>query len=130
MAAVSVPVKNRPVTPTGYEVNDHTTAGLPLKQDVVRGNLLKLHSDGWYLLDASSEAAGEIDGIALKDGYNGQDGFDVGVQGEMDGFADLVPGDALYPSASVDGGIDTSKPSGAIARIKAVRTTRIRYNFV
>lgn len=120
MAAVTR-VKGRPCTPAGYEVNDKGT----LTEAVNAGDLLKNGASGW-----SKAAAGatEADGIALQDGYSGQSGFSIGIQGEMDGFSGMTPGTALYPSGSVAGGLDTTA-AGAI-RVKAVSATRIRYSFI
>ena len=126
MAAVTR-VKARPCTPVGYEVVDKCA----LAADVVAGDLLKYtgaSSDGLAVMTKAAAGATEADGIALQDGYSGQAGFSVGIQGEMDGFSGMTPGAALYPSASVAGGLDTTA-AGAI-RVKAVRPTRIRYNFV
>ena len=127
MAPVTV-TKARPCTPTGYEGVDKCV----LAVDVVAGQLLTYtgaSSEGLSVMGLAAADADEADGIALQDGYAGQGGFSVGIEGEMDGFADLVPGTALYPSATVAGEIDTAASAGAI-RIKAVRPTRIRYSFV
>lgn len=120
MAAVTR-VKARPCTVVGYEVVEVGT----LAEAVVAGDLLKNGASGW-----SKAAAGatEADGIALQDGYAGQSGFSIGIQGEMDGFSGLTPGAALYPSATVAGGLDTT--AAGVIRVKATRATRIRYNFV
>lgn len=126
MAAITR-VKARPCTPVGYEVVDKAQ----LSVDVVAGDLLKYtgaSSDGQSVIGKAAAGATEVDGIALQDGYAGERGFSVGIQGEMDGFSGLTPGAALYPSGAVAGGIDTVA-AGAI-RMKAVKTTRIRYNFV
>lgn len=122
MAAVTR-TKARPVTPVGYEVVDKGT----LTEDVIAGDLLKNGANGWAKLAAGQT---EPDGIALQDGYAGQGGASIGIQGELDGFAGLTPGTPLYPSASVAGGLDTDAVAGATIRIKAARATRIRYNFV
>jgi hypothetical protein len=120
MAAVTR-VTARPCTPVGYEVVDKGT----LAAAVVAGDLLKNSAAGWILAVAG---ATEADGIALQDGYSGQAGFSIGIQGEMDGFSGMTPGAALYPSASVAGGLDTT--AAGVIRVKAASTTRIRYNFV
>lgn len=120
MAAVTR-VKARPCTPVGYEVVDKGV----LTADVVAGDLLKNGASGWA---KAAAGATEADGIALQDGYAGQAGFSVGIQGEMDGWSGMTPGTALYPSGSVAGGLDTTA-AGAI-RVKAATATRIRYNFV
>lgn len=126
MAAVTR-VKGRPCTPVGYEVVDK----VELAGDVVAGDLLKLNgsmSGGQPIATKAAAGATEADGIALQDGYAGQRGFSMGIQGEMDGFSGMTPGTPLYPSASVAGGLDTTA-AGAI-RVKAVTDTRIRYSFV
>jgi hypothetical protein len=120
MAAVTR-VKARPVTPVGYEVVDKGN----LTENVVAGDQLKNGANGWSKLAAGQT---EADGIALQDGYAGQGGFSIGIQGEMDGFSGMTPGTPLYPSPSVAGGLDTIA-AGAI-RVKATTPTRIRYNFV
>jgi hypothetical protein len=134
MAAV-VRVKCRPVSPVGYEVNDVGVAVTAW----VAGDLLTNGAGGW-----SKAAAGTLlaHGIALQDAYAGQGGCSIGIQGEMDGFSGLTPGDPLYPSASVAGGLDTTAASWygvattpAVAvpvqpQIRAAKATRIRYLFV
>lgn len=121
MAAVTR-VKARPCAPAGYEVNDKGV----LAEAVVAGDLLVNGADGWALADEAAEAHG----IALQDGYAGQAGFSIGIQGEMDGFSGMTPGTDLYPSATVAGGIATDAVVGATVRIRAVTASRIRYNFV
>ena len=131
MAAVAKGPKVRPVTPPGYEFNDKCE----LAEAVTRGDLLEytgaMSEDQpvMQLLAAGSDPA-DADGIALMDGYEGERGFSVGIQGEMDGFTGLTPGTALYPSATVAGGLDTTAIAGTHPTVKAVTTTRIRHNFV
>jgi hypothetical protein len=129
MAAVTR-VKARPVTPVGYEVVDRCV----LSEDVTAGDLLKYTgatTNGQPVMSKAPTAGiTEADGIALQNGYSGQAGFDVGIQGEMDGFSGLTPGNPLYPSTATAGSIDTTAIAGATVRIKAVRTTRIRFCFV
>lgn len=120
MAAITR-VKARPCTPVGYEVVDKGN----LTENVTAGDLLKNGANGWSRLAAG---ATEADGIALQDGFAGQRGFDVGIQGEMDGFSGMVPGTPIYPSPAVAGGLD-DEAAGAI-RIKAATASRIRYSFV
>ena len=122
MAAV-VRVKARPCTVVGYEVVDKGT----LTQAVVAGDLLVNGASGWAKAPTN---ATEAHGIALQDGYAGQSGFSIGIQGEMDGFSGMTPGAPLFPSDAVAGGIDTTPPSGAVARMRAASATRIRYNFI
>lgn len=127
MAAISAFTAAKPCTPVGYEVVDK----VQLSVAVTAGQLLKYtgsSSDGMAIMGLAAAGATEVDGIALQDGYAGQRGFSVGIQGEMDGFVSLTPGTALYPSGSVAGGIDTT--AAGVIRMKAVRTTRIRFNFV
>jgi hypothetical protein len=122
MAAVTR-VKGRPCTPVGYEVVDKGK----LTEDVSAGELLTLGTTGWRKAVAGTA---EAHGIALQNGYAGQSGFSVGVQGEMDGFSGMTPGAALFPSATVAGGLDTTQPGGAVTRVRAVTATRVRYSFV
>lgn len=98
MAAVTV-TKARPCTPTGYEVVDKCA----LAVNVVAGQLLAYTgatSNGMSVMGLAAAGADDADGIALQDGFAGQGGFSVGIQGEMDGFAGLVPGTPLYPSGA------------------------------
>lgn len=134
MAAVTR-VKARPCSPAGYEVNDKGT----LTEAVVAGDLLVNGASGWSKAPTGTTLA---HGIALKDGYAGQAGFDIGIQGEMDGFSGMTPGAALYPSGATAGGLDTTAavwssaattPAVSVAvqpQIRAASATRIRYNFV
>lgn len=117
-------VKPRPCTVVAYEVNDVKA----LKEDVITGDLLVIDVDG--KLKKAPAGTTEAHGIALKDGYAGQEGFDYGLHGEMDGFSGMTPGAPLFPSAAVAGGLDTTQPAGAVARVRAIRASRIRYNFV
>jgi hypothetical protein len=116
MSAI-VRVKARPCTPVGYEVVDKGT----LVEAVVAGDLLTNGASGW-----SKAATGTVEahGIALQDGYATQSGFSVGIQGEMDGFSGMTPGTALYPSASVAGGLDTSA-APLIAAVNEVQTVTL-----
>lgn len=128
MAAVNR-VKARNCTVVGYEVNDK----VQLSEDVVAGDLLKftgVEVNGMSVMGKAAAGATDADGMAIKDGYAGQRGFDVAIHGEADGFSGLVPGTYYYPSGAVAGGLDTVKPAGAPDRIKAVRTTRLRFLFV
>lgn len=132
MAAVT---KNNPraCAPTAYEFNDRGTA----TEAIAVGDLVKITATG-----IAKVAAGAVDahGIALIPAIAGGH-IEYGVQGEMDGFVlpgGVNPGDPLYPSASVAGGMDstattlaaTTPPVPGAVRIRAVTTTRIRYNFV
>lgn len=125
MAAVTR-VKAHPVSPVAYEVNDK---GL-LTEDVTAGDLLVLGAGGWS--KAPITGITEAMGIALQNGYAGQEGFGVGIQGEMDGFSGLTAGTPLYPSTATAGGLDTTAIANATVRIRACNRagTRIRYNFV
>lgn len=113
----------RPCTPVGYEVVDKGV----ILVDVVAGDLLINTAAGWTLATAG---ALEAHGIALQNYYAGQGGCSIGIQGEMDGYTGLVAGAAVYPSGTVAGGTDTTAPAGATIRMRAVNTTRLRYNFV
>ena len=128
MAAVTR-IKARPISVPGYEVNDKGKAN----EAMVAGDLLVI--SGATANDApvwSKAAAGaaEAHGIALQDFYAGQEGISVGIQGEMAGFSGMAPGAPLYPSATVAGGIDTTQPAGAVARLRARTATTLRYSFV
>lgn len=129
MAAVTR-VKARPISVPGYEVNDKGKGAAAF----TAGDLLIISGTGtndmptWALATAG---ALEAHGIALQDSYAGQEGISVGICGEMAGYSGLTPGQALFPSASVAGGIDTTAPAGPPpARIRARTATSIRYNFV
>lgn len=128
MAAVTV-VELHPVTPTGYEVIDRGMA----TEDIGVGNQVVITSSG---ISKCPTSAKECHGIALK-ATKANMLCEYGVQGEMDGYSGLTPGDPLYPSDSVAGGIDTTATQygttpavPATVRVRAIRTTRIRYNYV
>ncbi|HVL41282.1 MAG TPA: hypothetical protein VM348_03930 [Brevundimonas sp.] len=141
MAAVTR-VKARPVSPPGYEVNDKgkaavaiTAGDLLIITDATPGNG---YEKVWDLAPTTTDNA---HGIALMDAKAGLI-VSVGIQGEMDGFSGMTPGDPLYPSGDVAGGIDTTAPEyygaattpevsvPAQADIRAISATRIRYSFV
>lgn len=122
MAAVTR-TKGRPVTPVGYEVNDKGVCA----EAWDTGDQLKNTAAGWTKLPAG---ALEADGIALNPAAVGDRGCDIGLQGEMDGFSGLTPGDPLYPSATVAGGLNTTAVTGATIRVRAATPTRIRYSYV
>lgn len=120
----------RPITVPGYEVNDKGQAAT----DILKGQLLIITAAtpgaGFDAVwDKATTATLDPHGIALMDAKTGAL-VSVGIQGEMDGFTALVPGNPVYPSASVVGGIDTALPAGAPTRIRAKTATRIRYSFV
>jgi hypothetical protein len=134
MAAVTR-VKARPVTPAGYEVVDKGIA----VEAWVAGDLLVNGASGWSKAPTGTLLA---HGIALQDAYAGQGGCSIGLHGEMDGFSGLTPGDPLYPSGAVAGGLDTTAAVWSAAattpavsvgvqpQIRAATATRIRYLFV
>jgi hypothetical protein len=126
MAAVTR-VKARPCSPAGYEVNDKGVA----VEAWVAGDLLTNGASGWSKAATGTKIA---HGIGLQDAYAGQGNCSIGIQGEMDGFSGLTPGAALYPSASVAGGIDTTAAEiatgVAVPQIRAATATRIRFSFV
>ena len=110
-------------SPPGYEIVDTGVA----TEDIEAGELCVLGASGWSLAAAG---AVDADGVALKNYIAGQEGCDFLIQGEMDGFGDaLTPGADIYPSASVAGGMQTDAVAGTTLRIKAVRPTRLRFNF-
>ena len=129
MAAVNR-VKARNVTPVGYEVNDKVA----LSEDVTAGDQLVYTGttvNGFPVMGkAPTSGIKEAHGIAIKNGLQGEEGFDVGLQGEMDGFSGMTPGADLYPSTGTAGGLDTTAITGATVRVRAVKATRIRYNYV
>lgn len=136
MAAVTR-VKARPVTVTGYEVNDKGQA----KVAITAGDLLILTADApsngfEKVWDKTAAAGTDIMGIALMDAAAGAI-VSVGIQGEMDGFSGMTPGVPLYNSGSVAGGLDTTAQTIATTpvvpyptRVRAITATRIRYSFV
>lgn len=129
MAAVTVGTLH-PVSVPGYEYNDKGQAAVA----ITKGNLLIITAtapgSGYdKVWDKAPITVTDPHGIALMDAAAGAT-VSVGIQGEMDGFTGLTPGANVYPSASVIGGIDTAKPSGAVERIRAVSATRIRYSMV
>src|SRR5262245_4067245 len=120
----------RPGTLPGYEANDKGQAAVA----ITKGNLLVITTTApgagfEKVWDKAPTTNTDPHGIALMDAVAGGI-VSVGIQGEMDGFTGLTQGTPLYPSATVAGGIDTSKPTGAVERIRAVTATRIRYCFV
>jgi hypothetical protein len=129
MAAVSIGTL-KPVTVTAYEVNDKGQAAV----DLVRGTLVvqtaATPGSGFEVVwDKAATTVTDPAGIVLMDCKAGGT-VAVGIHGEMDGYTGLTPGSFVYPSGSVAGGIDTTKPSGAIERMRAASTTRIRFCFV
>lgn len=127
MAAV-VRVKPRFVSPVGYEEIDVCE----LTEDVVAGDLLEytgvMNDNQALMRKLPAGANAEADGVALKDGFAGQRGFDFGVVFEMDGFSGLTPGDLIHSSSAVSGGLDTTVNGTAPAIGKAIRATRIRFH--
>jgi hypothetical protein len=127
MAAINR-VKARPASPGGYEVNDSGT----YTEAVVAGDQLIINgvsANGQKTWGKAGLAVKEGHGIALLDGYLGGVA-DVGIQGEMDGYSGLTPGQDLYPSTATAGGIDTTAVAAATVRVRAVSDTRIRYSYV
>lgn len=117
MAAVTR-VKPRHVAPVGYEWIDVCE----LTEDVAAGDLLQftgVMSDNLPLM-RKCPTGSVPDGIALKAGFAGQRGFDVGIHCEMDGFSGLTPGAKVYQSGSVAGGEDTT---GAVTGVAPLGTT-------
>lgn len=127
MAQVTVN-RARPCTPAGYEVVDRCV----LAEDVEAGDLLVYTGameGGLPVMEKAAASATVVHGIALKPGYSGEAGFDVGIQGEMDGFSGLTSGTPLYAS-STSGKLDTTQPTGAETQVRAVRPGRIRFTFI
>jgi hypothetical protein len=139
MAAVTRS-KARYVTPVAYEVNDKGA----LTEAVTAGDQLIIsgYEGGVPKWSKCSTSSAEAHGMAISDGYAGEGGFSVMIQGEMDGFSGMTPGQALYPSTSVAGGLDTTATVWytvattpvvnvpAYPRVRAVTPTRIRVNYV
>ena len=127
MAAVTI-VKARATSPAGYEVNDTAILAADMSagtQVVYNGSV----SGGLAVVAKAGTSATEAHAILLEDGKAG-DAVSIGIQGEMDGFSGLTPGTALYPSGSTAGGIDTTAPSGATIRMRAVTASRVRFSFI
>src|SRR5574337_824934 len=120
-----------PVTVPGYEINDKGQA----KVDLAVGDLLIITNDtpnvGFEKVWDKAPITGitEAMGIALV-AVKAGGAVSVGVEGEMDGFSGMTRGAVLYPSTATAGGLDTTLITGAIARIRAVTASRIRYSFV
>lgn len=127
MAAVTI-TRARFCSPVNYEVNDTAVLAADMSagtQLVYNGSI----SGGLPVVAKCGTSATEAHAILLEDGKAG-DAVSIGIQGELDGLASLTPGAGLYPSASTAGGIDTTAPSGAVIRMRAVTTTRARYCFI
>jgi hypothetical protein len=107
-------VKARPCAPAGYEVNDKGVA----VEAWVAGDLLVNGASGWSKAPTGTL---EAHGIGLQAAYAGQANCSIGIQGEMDGFSEMTPGTALWPSASVAGGLDTDAPTNT-SRVNEVQT--------
>jgi hypothetical protein len=123
MAAVTRGDRCKPVIVPGYEVIDVGVCAEAWET----GDQLVNSAAGWVL---APDDAVEGHGMAMKPAFVGQRGCDILMQGEMDGFSGLTPGDPLYPSATVPGGLDTTPVVGATVRVRAVTATRIRVNYV
>lgn len=113
------------VSPAGYEVIDRGFA----REAIEAGDPILIDStpykDRTYDCAVVKATGTEAHGIALKDtGAGGTCEF--AMQAEMDGFTGLTPGAGL---SIVGGAIDDTAPTGA-AQIRAVNTTRIRFQLV
>jgi hypothetical protein len=126
MAAVTR-VKAEYITPVGYEVNDTGK----YTEDVIAGDELVINGEvsGVKTWGKCPTTETEGQGIAIKNGKTGGVA-EVLIQGELSGFSGLTAGAPIYPSATVAGGLDTTKPAGATVRIRATGSDRIRVNFV
>lgn len=121
-------VRPRPCTPAGYEFNDVCEVA----SDVSAGDLLVYTgamSGSMAVMDVAAVDAAEVHGIALQDAKDGDRGVDVGIIGEMDGYAGLTPGTKLFRSGTTAGAIGDTAVATQTARIKAVTDSRIRYSF-
>jgi hypothetical protein len=103
---------------------DKTYRETPLLVDCERGQRLKLTSTGWRLASAGERA----NGVAMKKGHAGQVGFDILTIGEQDGYSGLTPGVSLYPSATLDGELDTTAVNGFSPQVLVRRPSRISIN--
>lgn len=126
MAAITV-VKPLHVSPTAYEVVDKAMA----TEAMAPGDQVVIGANG---ISKCPAAAKECHGVVLKPCPINMS-CDYGIQGEMDGFSGLTPGNPLYPSATTAGVMDTvvaenTVGNPATVRVRAVTATRIRYNFV
>lgn len=125
MAAIAKGTRVRNVTPTGEGYFDKGRA----TEDIAMGDLLVFTAAGVARCPAG---AAEAHGFALLPAVAG--GLvEYGKQGEADGFAvpaGVAIGAALYPSATIVGGIDSTAPAGAPVRMRAITRSRIYYNFV
>lgn len=125
MAAVAS-VDPRLVSPPGETVIDKGYASV----DILRGQPVVITSTTppsrrWEQvigLAAGTEAVG----FALKDCAAGGT-VEYASQGEMDGFTGLTRGASL---TIVGGALDTTTAAAGTARIRAVTTSRIRFNLI
>lgn len=125
MAAITA-VAPIPVVVSGYEVVDYGLARDDMKAgDPVVIDATPAPANNRWTCATRKATSTFADGICLKDVKAGGV-CEFGVQGEMDGFADLTPGTHL---TIVDGKIDDTPATGAY-QIIAVNATRIRFNFV
>jgi hypothetical protein len=123
MAAVVKGDRVKPIIVPGYEVVDTGVCA----EAWVTGDQLVNTAAGWVLCP---DDALEAHGMAMKPAYVGQRGCDILMQGEMAGFEGLIPGEALYPSTTVPGGLDTTPTVGGTIRVRARTTTSVRVNYV
>lgn len=115
------------VSPAGYEVVDRGFA----REDIEVGDPIVIDSTPYK--DRTHDCAvvratgTEAHGIALKTTRAGGT-CEFAMHAEMDGFTGLTPGAGL---TIVDGNIDDTAPAeGTAAQIRAVNTTRIRFQLV
>ena len=122
MAAVTK-VRPTQVSPVGYEVVDTGVAN----EAIGRGDAVIRNATGWSKAPVNTT---DPHGLAMQDYYLGQGGCDFLIQGEMDGYSGLTPGDPIHVSGTVAGGLDTTPPASAVTRMRATTATRIRINAV
>lgn len=113
------------VAPVLVVVTTKTYSETPLLEDVERGQLLKETGTGWRLAHPTERA----DGQAMKNGYEGQVGFDIMVIGEFGGFSGLTPGQKLYTDPATNGEISNTAINGFLPQIHVDRPDRIRVNY-
>jgi len=123
MAAVTKGTKVRPCMPVGYERVSHIRT---VTEDVEAGDLLILGANGWSLSDGT-DPDGKY-GFAAQDYAAGRKDCSVLGDGEMDGFTGLTAGTPLFPSTTVEGGLDTTAVVGFTGRIHAVSATMIEFS--
>lgn len=131
MAAVAKARKPELISPPKEAIFTYGDLG----EDVAAGDqLVKNAQNRWVRAPIT---ANEAQGMAPKDGRNGELSFDILKVGKMDGFLNLTPGDPLYPSGATPGGLDTTAKTVATtppvpypARVRADSPSAVFVNYV